>query len=195
MPPSATSVVGGFNFQFASTSRRVPRGEVNPVNAAAFAYCKYAMLYFIALLVTWVSSNISAAAAFPSLDVCLLTHPQVPSTINRVYSLVYPKNANFALEFVSAFVLPLQGFWNSIIYVAISWSTIMEIARRWHVARRQRSSSSHQVNTVLRLKQFVTRNKKHNTLDATKPEHEAVSSDSDSTTRFARDNASVNRGQ
>ena len=34
-----------------STPRRSPRVETN---AAAFAYCKYAMLYFVALLVTWV---------------------------------------------------------------------------------------------------------------------------------------------
>jgi hypothetical protein len=26
-------------------------------------------------------------------------------------------------------VLPLQGFWNSLIYIAISWSTIKEFAR------------------------------------------------------------------
>lgn len=55
---------------------------------------------------------------------------QVPSTVNRVYSLAYPDVNNFGLEFTSAFVLPLQGFWNSIIYCAISWSSIKQLFRR-----------------------------------------------------------------
>ncbi|QKX53009.1 uncharacterized protein TRUGW13939_00080 [Talaromyces rugulosus] len=76
-------------------------------SAAAWAYCKYAILYFIALLVTWV-----------------------PSTINRVYSLARPNSVSFGLELASAIVLPLQGFWNSIIYIAISWSLITKFLRR-----------------------------------------------------------------
>ncbi|RLL99076.1 hypothetical protein CFD26_107167 [Aspergillus turcosus] len=74
------------------------RAAAKDVNSAAWAYTKYAILFFIALLVTWV-----------------------PSTINRLYSLIYPSNFNFAMNYTSSFVLPLQGFWNSIIYVSISW--------------------------------------------------------------------------
>ncbi|KAL1984003.1 hypothetical protein VTN96DRAFT_9688 [Rasamsonia emersonii] len=88
----------------ATHPRRPAKAEAN---AAAWAYCKYAMLYFVALLVTWV-----------------------PSTVNRVYSLAYPDINNFGLEFTSAIVLPLQGFWNSIIYCAISWSSIKQLFRR-----------------------------------------------------------------
>ncbi|KAL1962929.1 hypothetical protein VTN77DRAFT_9025 [Rasamsonia byssochlamydoides] len=88
----------------ATQPRRPTKADAN---AAAWAYCKYAMLYFVALLVTWV-----------------------PSTVNRVYSLAHPDINNFGLEFTSAFVLPLQGFWNSIIYCAISWSSIKELLRR-----------------------------------------------------------------
>ncbi|KAH1270026.1 hypothetical protein KXX33_008997 [Aspergillus fumigatus] len=73
------------------------------VNSAAWAYTKYAMLFFIALLVTWV-----------------------PSTINRLYALIYPRNFNFGMNYTSSFVLPLQGFWNSIIYVSISWPAFKE---------------------------------------------------------------------
>ncbi|KAL4870193.1 hypothetical protein BDV12DRAFT_166364 [Aspergillus spectabilis] len=71
---------------------------VSEVNTAAWVYTKYAMLFFVALLVTWV-----------------------PSTINRVYALAHPDKSNFGLNYASSFVLPLQGFWNSLIYVFISW--------------------------------------------------------------------------
>lgn len=66
-------------------------------NKAAFSYCKCALLFFFSLLITWV-----------------------PSSINRVYSLVHPDAFSFPLLFASAFVLPLQGFWNAIIYIATS---------------------------------------------------------------------------
>ncbi|KAL4991606.1 hypothetical protein BDW68DRAFT_151603, partial [Aspergillus falconensis] len=62
---------------------------VSEVNTAAWAYTKYAMLFFVALLVTWV-----------------------PSTINRVYAFIRPESSNFGLNYASSFVLPLQGFWN-----------------------------------------------------------------------------------
>ncbi|KAJ6004809.1 hypothetical protein N7540_012608 [Penicillium herquei] len=67
-------------------------------NFATWVYTKYAMLFFVALLVTWV-----------------------PSTANRVYALVRPDLFAFGLNYASSFVLPLQGFWNSLIYVSISW--------------------------------------------------------------------------
>ncbi|KAI9683914.1 MAG: hypothetical protein M1829_004249 [Trizodia sp. TS-e1964] len=66
-------------------------------NRAAWAYTRCAFLFFVALLVTWV-----------------------PPTINRVYGVVYPDDNNFAMFFASSLVLPLQGFWNSIIYVTTS---------------------------------------------------------------------------
>ncbi|KAF7182445.1 hypothetical protein CNMCM7691_002015 [Aspergillus felis] len=79
------------------------RATARDVNSAAWAYTKYAMLFFIALLVTWV-----------------------PSTINRLYALIYPHNLNFGMNYTSSFVLPLQGFWNSIIYISISWPAFKE---------------------------------------------------------------------
>ncbi|OQU98190.1 hypothetical protein CLAIMM_04011 isoform 1 [Cladophialophora immunda] len=66
-------------------------------NKATMSYCKTAMLFFLALLCTWV-----------------------PSTINRVYTLVRPDDSVFGLDFASGLVLPLQGFWNTIIYVVTS---------------------------------------------------------------------------
>ncbi|KAL2845777.1 hypothetical protein BJX68DRAFT_241554 [Aspergillus pseudodeflectus] len=82
--------------QYWSNSR-----TASEVNAATWAYTKYAMLFFVALLVTWV-----------------------PSTINRVYALAHPDNLNFGLNYASSFVLPLQGFWNSLIYLSISWRSV-----------------------------------------------------------------------
>ncbi|KIW74285.1 hypothetical protein Z517_12225 [Fonsecaea pedrosoi CBS 271.37] len=66
-------------------------------NKATMSYCKTAMLFFLALLCTWV-----------------------PSTVNRVYTLVWPDDSVFGLDFASGLVLPLQGFWNTIIYIVTS---------------------------------------------------------------------------
>lgn len=56
LPPSATSTVGSASVKVSPTSpRRHPRMDIS---SAAFAYCKYAVLYFIALLVTWVSPSL-----------------------------------------------------------------------------------------------------------------------------------------
>ncbi|KAL4950855.1 Nnf1-domain-containing protein [Aspergillus filifer] len=52
---------------------------VSDVNAATWAYTKYAMLFFVALLATWV-----------------------PSTINRVYAFIRPDTSNFGLNYASS---------------------------------------------------------------------------------------------
>ncbi|KAB8265496.1 hypothetical protein BDV32DRAFT_116650 [Aspergillus pseudonomiae] len=86
------------------------RRAMSDTSTAAWAYTKYAMLFFIALIVTWV-----------------------PSTVNRAYSLAYPHSYNFALNYVSSFVLPLQGFWNSMIYMSISWPAFKAVY--WDIRR------------------------------------------------------------
>lgn len=63
---------------------------------AAWSYTKCAILFFSAMLITWI-----------------------PSSANRVHYLVHGTSSP-ALEYMSAFVLPLQGFWNAVIYVATS---------------------------------------------------------------------------
>jgi hypothetical protein len=45
----------------------------------------------------------------------------IPSSSNRLYSLLHNNQASLALEYMSAFVLPLQGFWNAVIYMVTSW--------------------------------------------------------------------------
>ncbi|KAK5627311.1 hypothetical protein RRF57_003026 [Xylaria bambusicola] len=84
----------------ANPSQGKPKRKKNS-NDAAWAYTKCAILFFTALLVTWI-----------------------PSSANRVFSLVHTGETVVALEILSAIVLPLQGFWNAIIYCVTSWSAV-----------------------------------------------------------------------
>lgn len=47
-------------------------------------------------------------------------HHQVPATVNRITTLVDPTLVLYPLNLVEALLLPLQGFFNAIIYIAIS---------------------------------------------------------------------------
>jgi hypothetical protein len=88
---------------------RPPR-KSNPsldANRAAINYCKCALLFFAAMIVTWV-----------------------PSTLNRVVTLVRPNDPIFGLAYASALVLPLQGFWNAIIYIFTSLPACKALMRR-----------------------------------------------------------------
>lgn len=66
-------------------------------NSAMMSYTKVAGLFFIAMMITWI-----------------------PSSANRLYSVVNPNQVSVALECLAAFVLPLQGFWNALIYATTS---------------------------------------------------------------------------
>ncbi|KAL9127014.1 MAG: hypothetical protein Q9217_004029 [Psora testacea] len=70
-------------------------------NSAAWGYTKVALLFFVSLLVTWV-----------------------PSSINRVYSLIHPDLVSLPFTYASGVVLPLMGFWNSVIYIVSSWTAV-----------------------------------------------------------------------
>ncbi|CAF9909200.1 MAG: hypothetical protein ALECFALPRED_005408 [Alectoria fallacina] len=92
-------------------------------NRAAFGYTKVALLFFVSLLVTWVSSHT------PPWNQAQVTHPayqpfQVPSSINRVYSLIHPSLVSPRFTYGAGVVLPLMGFWNSIIYITTSWAAV-----------------------------------------------------------------------
>ena len=67
-------------------------------NRAAYSYTFIASLFFVSLLVTWV-----------------------PSSINRVYSLIHPEAVSVQYAYAAGVVLSLMGFWNSVIYIATSW--------------------------------------------------------------------------
>jgi len=80
------------------TANPLRRKAAFEANNATWSYTKCSILFFTAMLVTWI-----------------------PSSANRVYSVVHNNQASVALEYMSAFVLPLQGFWNAIIYMVTSW--------------------------------------------------------------------------
>ncbi|PFH56877.1 hypothetical protein XA68_15827 [Ophiocordyceps unilateralis] len=80
------------------------RRRHHELNNAAWSYTKCAILFFTAILITWI-----------------------PSSANRVYSVVHQNEVFPPLEFMSAFVLPLQGFWNAVIYAVTSWSACQKL--------------------------------------------------------------------
>jgi hypothetical protein len=67
-------------------------------NAAAWGYFKVAFLMFAALVIVWV-----------------------PSTVNRLQQFLDNEHSVFGLNLASALVLPLQGFWNAMIYISTTW--------------------------------------------------------------------------
>lgn len=67
--------------------------------ADIFSYFKVAFLLFIALVVVWV-----------------------PSGINRLHQIFFPNRPVYGLNLASAIVLPMQGFWNALIYAQATWS-------------------------------------------------------------------------
>ena len=76
------------------SKQRKHRSAIEANRAAAFGYTKVACLFFVSLLVTWV-----------------------PSSINRVYSLIYPDTVSVPYAYAAGVVLSLMGFWNSVIYI------------------------------------------------------------------------------
>ncbi|KHO00941.1 G-protein coupled receptor [Metarhizium album ARSEF 1941] len=111
VPVPAPAPVRGQTLHHTSTVQVAPpravtvaRRRNHELNNAAWSYTKCSILFFTAILITWI-----------------------PSSANRVYSLVNDKSVSVPLEFMSAFVLPLQGFWNAVIYAVTSWSACREL--------------------------------------------------------------------
>ena len=92
--PNTTTTTG-----ITLTDLRSRRRNYYESHNATWSYTKCAILFFSVLLITWI-----------------------PSSGNRVYSLLRGGDVSKPLFFASAFVLPLQGFWNAIIYVVTSWA-------------------------------------------------------------------------
>lgn len=90
-----------------------------------WAYTKVAILFAVSIFITWV-----------------------PSSVNRVYSLRYPE-PNYALNISSAVVLPLQGFWNTVIYFTTSASTCKRVWNRFK-GRKSRASRFVMLETARR---------------------------------------------
>ncbi|MCJ1434383.1 hypothetical protein MMC27_003751 [Xylographa pallens] len=90
-------------------------------NTAAWGYLKCAMLFFLSLLITWV-----------------------PSSANRVHSLIYPNEVTFSYNYAGGLVLPLMGFWNAVIYTTTSWEAVKSLFAnvRSRLAEREYKKSS-----------------------------------------------------
>lgn len=93
------------------------RYATNEASNAAWSYTKVAILFFLAMMVTWI-----------------------PSSANRVYSVIHPGEVSLPLQFASAFVLPLQGFWNAVIYVTTSFSACKKLCGQIRDGKRMSAS-------------------------------------------------------
>lgn len=101
---------------------------LNEANADAWLYARVAFLFFCALLISWV-----------------------PSSINRVYSLAHPDRLNFGLNYIETLVLPLQGFFNAIVYIITSQTACRNLWRRITGAQELPRKSSSVTGTGLDL--------------------------------------------
>lgn len=97
-------------------------------NSAAWGYTKIAVLFFISLLITWVCQKIPYGLLLRHHSM-LTARFKVPSSVNRVYSVVHPSYISVPFTFASAIVLPLMGFWNSVIYITTSWTACKSLIR------------------------------------------------------------------
>ncbi|KAK4156642.1 hypothetical protein C8A00DRAFT_40937 [Chaetomidium leptoderma] len=89
-------------WKLAQTWRKFQHRLAN-LDPIKLAYLRTSFVFAISILVTWT-----------------------PSSINRVYSLIYPARTSYALNLAGAIVLPLQGLWNAIIFLATSWGMLKE---------------------------------------------------------------------
>jgi hypothetical protein len=107
-PPGSDSGQTSVSHESKPTSTP-PRKSIpsSAANRAAINYCKCALLFFAAVVVTWV-----------------------PSTLNRLVTLARPNDPVFGLNYTSGLVLPLQGFWNAIIYIFTSLPACKALMRR-----------------------------------------------------------------
>ena len=83
--------------------RRKQRAAVE-FNTAALGYTKVALLFFCSLIITWV-----------------------PPSVNRFNSLLHPNTLHIPSSYATSVVLPLMGFWNSVIYIVTSWAVVRKL--------------------------------------------------------------------
>lgn len=103
----------GAHGNVASRAYRSIRRRNHERDNAAWSYTKCALLFFTAMLITWI-----------------------PSSANRLYSLTHNKTTSTVLEFMSVVVLPLQGFWNCLVYITMSWTACKNLFHdMWLAAR------------------------------------------------------------
>ncbi|EFZ02082.1 G-protein coupled receptor [Metarhizium robertsii] len=133
------------------------RRHIHELNNAAWSYTKCAILFFTALLITWI-----------------------PSSANRVYSAVHPGDVSVPLQFMSAFVLPLQGFWNAVIYAVTSWGACKNVLHDWKFGWRQAVSQGMGANDA------TGRNNRRYETQFKSPARAHITWESESVTELAR---------
>jgi hypothetical protein len=110
-------------------SRQLAPISSNNTNKAAWAYSKYAALYFFSVLITWVCLFHCFLLIY-HLREANQDSIQAPATINRLYAIIKPSAPNFGLNFVEALLLPLQGFWTCMIFIAVSFGVVKIILKK-----------------------------------------------------------------
>lgn len=93
----------GSIFRRMSDGTRRFGARLKHMDPVKLAYLRTSFVFAISILVTWT-----------------------PSSINRVYTLIYPERASYGLNIAAAVVLPLQGVWNAVIYFTTSWKILLE---------------------------------------------------------------------
>ncbi|KFY70152.1 hypothetical protein V498_10387, partial [Pseudogymnoascus sp. VKM F-4517 (FW-2822)] len=107
----------------AATAAAKKRRASFEANTIIWTYTKFSMMFLLALLVTWT-----------------------PPTVNRVYNFVN-SSPNFTLSYLSGLVVPLQGFWNSIIYIATSYPAVKSLFDISLLRRRRATPAVSQSNS------------------------------------------------
>lgn len=97
-PPPSNNI-----FRRMSDGTRRFGAKLKHMDPVKLAYLRTSFVFAISVLVTWT-----------------------PSSINRVYTLIYPEKASYGLNIAAAVVLPLQGVWNAVIYFTTSWKIFCE---------------------------------------------------------------------
>lgn len=100
-PQPSSTVIARLRSIKSNASLKLKR--LDPVK---MAYLRTSFIFGFAVLITWI-----------------------PSSINRLYSLTHHDRISFSLSVASGCVLPLQGFWNTLIYFTTSWKIVREEAR------------------------------------------------------------------
>ena len=109
---------------------------LSETNADAWLYARVAFLFFCSLLICWV-----------------------PSSINRIYSIAYPDKLVFWLNYIETLVLPLQGFFNTIVYIITSQTACRNLWRGLTGAQElpRKTSTVAGVNDDTKLERFKSR--------------------------------------
>lgn len=128
------------SFQGTQTTIVAARPPIRTLDAnkATLSYCKTALLFFFALLCTWYVTHLtlkpchsSTCLTLPQTNSTVVCCARVPSTINRVHALIRPDADIFGFDLASSLVLPLQGFWNFIIYTVTSFAACKAMFQRF----------------------------------------------------------------